>query len=391
MTMRTKNDIFERYLREYLSALRARKGEILDHVTDVTGMHRKVAIRRFRHLQCRDPAHVEGRGRPLYYTPDVTAALKDVWETGSEVCGELLQPIIGEYVDILLRDRMWHHSDEATGKLRAMSEMTVKRRVGGFMKMRRGRGIFATKPSHLREMIPVFTGPWEGKPPGWGQVDTVVHCGASLLGDMAYTVNYVDVATLWIIPTAQWNKGERATRESLARIKEELPFALRGLHPDTGSEFINWFVKDWCDAEGIVLSRSRPAHKNDNAYVEQKNGHVVRRFLGYTRIDERRAIPAMNKLYSVLATYLNHFVPSRKCLRKERVGSKYQRIYARAETAYARVLTHDAVGEMVKEQLRRLHRGLNPLLLKREVDTLRAKVFAIQARHASPPAQDRVW
>lgn len=390
MTMRTKNDIFERYLGEYLSAARARKGEILDHVTDVTGMHRKAAIRRFGRLQCRDPAHVEGRGRRVYYTPDVTVALKDVWEAASEVCGELLQPIIGEYVDILLRDRMWHHGEEATGKLRAMSEMTVKRRVGTFLKMRRGRGLSATKPSLLREVIPVFTGPWEGKLPGWGQVDTVVHCGASLLGDMAYTVNYVDVATLWIIPTAQWNKGECATRESLARIKEELPFPLRGLHPDTGSEFINWFVKDWCDAEGIVLSRSRPAHKNDNAYVEQKNGHVVRRFLGYTRIDERRAIPVMNRLYSVLATYLNHFVPSRKCLRTVSVGSKYRRVYACAETPYARVLAHPHVDEGVKETVRRLHRTLNPLLLKREVDTLRSQVFTTQKRHACPPEEERL-
>ena len=117
---------------------------------------------------------------------------------------------------------------------------------------------------------------------------------------------------------------------------------MRGAHPDTGSEFINWHIKDWCEANQVELTRSRPYHKDDNAYVEQKNGHIVRRFLGYTRIDCQAALPAMNDLYEVLDQYLNHFVPSRKCLEKVRIGSRYRKQYDKAQTPYQRVLTTSA-------------------------------------------------
>src|SRR5687768_13002730 len=130
MTMATKNNIFHRYLEEYLRADKQRQGAILDHVCDVTMMHRKAAIRKFKRLQMRHVSWSDKRGRPPIYTPDVTAALKTIWEAGNEVCGELLHPLINEYIDILIRDKMWSHPKEATKKLRSMSEVTMKRRVG---------------------------------------------------------------------------------------------------------------------------------------------------------------------------------------------------------------------------------------------------------------------
>jgi len=119
------------------------------------------------------------------------------------------------------RDEMWQHGNEATEKLLEMSIATVKRKTGSFVKARKPRGISTTKPSHLKEIIPIFTGPWKSKPPGYGQIDTVVHCGNSLRGDMVYSVNYTDVATLWVSFSAQWNKGQEATQRSLSRIKQK--------------------------------------------------------------------------------------------------------------------------------------------------------------------------
>jgi len=274
---------------------------------------------------------------------------------------------------------MWTHSTEATRKLLSMSESTVKRKVGRFMKARTPRkGVSATKPSHIKSIIPIFTGPWEGKPPGYGQIDTVVHCGSRLSGNMAYSVNYTDVSTLWVVLGAQLNKGQMATRTSLEKMKMRVPFCIHGMHPDTGSEFVNFHLKDWCDKEGIELTRSRPNHKNDNAYVEQKNGHVIRRFLGYSRIDTLEAISAMNELYDVLEVYLNHFVGSRKCLEKVRIGSRYRRKYDKARPAYQRVLESPYVDQDVKKKLRKEHSYLNPLLLKKDVDRLVSKVFKLQ-------------
>lgn len=380
MNMTTKNSIFERYLEEYLGSDKARKGAILDHVVDVTRMHRNAASRKFHALQLGDPAHTEGRGRTVYYTKDVDAALRTIWETANEPCGELLHPLIGEYVAIFKRDKQWRHDDRATAKLLEMGLHTVRRRVSGFAQGHRARGgISATKPSLLKTIIPIFKGPWKDLPPGHGQLDTVAHCGNALLGDFAYTVNYTDAATYWIIPRAQWNKGQDVTLQSMKAIQERLPVAWLGAHPDTGSEFINWVAKRWCEAEHIHLSRSEPGKKNDNMYVEERNGHVVRKYLGYTRFDCPAVVPVMNKLYDVLGLYLNHFQAVRRTLAKERIGAKYRRTYERAaRTPYQRMLAHPAVPEEVKARLRRAHEALNPLVLKRNIDMLIQKIMMTQ-------------
>jgi hypothetical protein len=384
--METKNEVFGRYKKEYWQTTKQRKGEILSVVCEVTAMQRKAAIRKFRVIQMRNSSSDETRGRSVYYTADVTAALKDIWIAGNEVCGELLHPVVPEYVAILKRDSMWKHGDEATQKLLAMSLGTMKQRVGEFFKIRRGRkGISATKPSALKNLIPVFNGPWEDKPPGFGQIDTVVHCGSSLLGDMVYTLNYTDAATYAVIPRAQWNKGMEQTKKSMQAIKERMPFLWLGAHPDTGSEFINRFVVDWCKDEKIDLSRSRPGKKNDNMYVEERNGHVIRKTVGYQRLDCPEAVDALNFLYDVLTPYLIHFVAVRRTLEKEKVQSKYRRTYEKIpKTPYQRILEHPAVMDEVKEILRREHAVLNPLTMKREIEKRLMAVYDVQKRYGKP-------
>lgn len=384
--MATKNEIFHRFLPEYLTAPKARKSAILTTVCETTKLHRKAAIRKFRALQMHDPWRASPRrGRPRLYTPDVIAALKSLWNVSSNLCGELLHPVIPEYVSVLKTHPHWRFSIHATQTLLRMSEGSVKAYVSTFAKFRKKRtGLCSTKPSALKEIIPISTGPWNHKPPGYGQVDTVVHCGSSLIGDLVYTVNYTDIATHWTIPVAQWNKGQQATCRSLAAIQKALPFPLRGLHPDTGSEFINWFVKDWANNERIELTRSRQYHKNDNAYVEQKNGHVVRRFVGYTRMDRRELVPLLNAYYETLTVYLNHFVPTRKCIEKVRIGSRYKRRYDTAQTPYSRVIAHPDVSHSVKEKLNTDHQTLNPLILKQKLDTLHKHLFTAIKDYANP-------
>lgn len=379
MTMATNKEVFQRYLPEYLKAFKKEKQAILDTVCAVTSFHRKAAIRKFRNLQLKRFSGVESRGRPVVYDNDVIVALKFVWQTASEICGELLHPVIGDYVNVLRRDGQWIYSAEVTDKLLQMSEGTVKARVGRFMKVRNHHhGLSSTSPSILKNIIPIVVGEWNDKPPGYGQIDTVVHCGSSLVGDLVYTVNYTDLATIWHGLSAQWNKGQYATIKSIKSIKERLPFKLKGIHPDTGSEFINWQLKGWCEEKEIELTRSRPNHKNDNAYVEQKNGHVVRRFIGYIRLDNPETVRILNDLYRKLELYLNHFVPSRKCLKKLRIGSKYQRKYDQAQTPYQRVLAHPKIHRTIKDNLTKIHQTLNPLNLKGEIDKLLLKLTKTQ-------------
>ena len=388
--METKQAVFERYKEEYFKA-RKQPGKrktltsIIDTIISVTGLSRKAVIRTFHRLQMRDPAHSEVRGRHVYYTPDTTAALKDIWEVGSEVCGELLHPMVAEYVSILDRDNMWKHGDIATGKLLAMSMGTMKNRIESFIKIRRkGRGISSTSPSQLKHIIPIFHGGWNLKPPGTGQIDTVVHCGHSLKGDLVFTLNYTDISTLWCLLRAQWNKGQLATQSSLATIKDILPWMMIEVHPDTGSEFINWLMKEWCDTNNITMTRSRPNHSNDNMHVEERNGHIVRKWIGYQRLDCVEAVDALNDVYSVLCPYLNHFVASRRVIEKYEVNGKWKKKYEPvAKTPYQRVLENEYIAEEVKDVLRKEHATLNPLTMLKEIERSKKVLYDTQRKYGT--------
>ena len=132
------------------------------------------------------------------------------------------------------------------------------------------------------------------------------------------------------------------------------------------------------------MSRSRPNRKNDNAYVEERNGHVVRKYVGYLRLDCPEAVEALNNLYGVLCPYLNHFIASRKCLEKIKVGSKYVTKYEKVpKTPYQRVLENEHIMPEIKEKLRQEHAKLNPLVMKKEIDRLRKVLYDVQRKHGN--------
>ena len=382
MTMETKNNIFEEHLQEWLKAKgnRKKRREITEHVVFVTKMHSKSVPRKFRNLQLRDPAHRDKRGRPRYYDNAVMAALRDVWETSDRACGELLHPMIAEYTTTLKRDSQWIHGDAATGKLLAMSERTTKRRVTELRKKDgvKNKGISGTSPSALKHIIPIRKGPWKDTIPGDGQLDTVAHCGESLAGSFIWTLNYTDMATYWTVIRAQWNKGQEATKENMIAIRGQLPFPLRAIHPDSGGEFINWVMKDWCDEEKIDLSRSEPYKKNDNMCVEERNGHVIRRYLGWERLDDRDILPIVNELCGMATLYVNHWKAVKRMVSKERIGAKYRRVYEkRAMTPYTRVMAREDITLDAKDRLRKEHETQNPLLLLNRIVTLKKQVYEL--------------
>lgn len=380
MTMKTKQEIFLEKLAAYLAADKAGKGGILDAVCTVAGCRRKSAIRRFATLQLRDASHPERRGRRVVYGPAVTAALHEVWDVASRICAERLHPQIAEYVRVLTRDRMWRHDAAATASLRAMSVGTMKARIAMFENVKKKGGRGTTKPSDLKEIIPIRRGPWQNPPPGFGEVDTVAHCGTTLVGDYCYTVQYTDVATIWTALAGQWNKGEEETVRSINRIKNHLPFRLLGIDPDSGGEFINWHLEGWCRKRKIRMTRTRPYMKNDHARIEQKNYANVRHVVGYTRFDDESQVQILDELYDVLEDYINFFLPSMKCLHRERTGSRYTKRYDQAKTAYARVLEHPDIDQSVKEKLRKKYATLNPKKLKDERDRLVRKLLAVRPK-----------
>lgn len=383
--MATQNAIYQELLPAWLKAKKDKKkrGEIIRHVCAIADVHPKSVARSFRRIQMRTSGETEHRGRHAYYTPDVRAALKTVWFAADDCCGENLHPLIGEYIDILIRDKMWDHSSTATAKLRGMSVRTTRRMTEQFERSRgKGKGLSATKPSALKSIIPIFKGPWKDLPPGVKQIDTVALCGDTLRGDFIYILSAIDVTLYWYNLRAQWNKGQYATVSSLEHVERASPVAVVEYHPDTGSEFINWVAKAHCDLRKIRLSRSESGKKNDNMYVEERNGHVVRRYLGYTRYDCLDCVPLMNTLLDTLELYLNHFRAVKRQLSRTRVGAKYVRTFERcAQTPYQRLLQHPSVATEVKAHVQILHATLNPLLLKQKIDRLRTVIIDQHTRH----------
>lgn len=388
MNMAIKQSIFKEHLAKWLAIEgdREKRGEMVKEISQIAKIHKKSVPRSFRRVQMHDPGVEEHRGRSAYYTADVTAALKELWDIAHEPCGELLHALIGEYVAILKRDRQWKHGDTATGKLLVMSEATVKRRVARFARTRYvSHGKSSTKPGSILSMIPIRSDGWKEAPCGTMQIDTVAHCGHTLVGTFVYTVNCTDVSTLWGGRRAQWNKGQEVTVRSMEAIDEDIPFPIVEWHPDSGSEFINWHCKGWSERRGQVMTRSRPNHKNDNCYVEERNGHIVRAWVGYTRFDVAEVVEALNEVYDVLTPFLNHFVPSKRIVSKERIGARWKITREkRAMTPYRRVLLRDDVSDEVKQKMREEHERLNPLILKREIDRQLKNVFAVQKRYGIP-------
>lgn len=309
-----KHEIIRDKLSEYIKATKKEKGIILSNVMVVTKMPSKSLIRAFnrerKRSHLRSPPHL---GRPRKYTTETETALAYIWEQYDYPCAERLHDEIPEAIRIFTRDKMWHYSEYATKQLWDMSLGSMKVRTIAMAK-KKGlmRGISTTRSGELLRSVPVFFGSWENKGSGNGQIDTVVHSGPKLMGNMVYTVNYVDVATYWQEPVAQLNKTEGSTIKSMKTIKQRLPFPLIGIHPDSGSEFINKLALPWFKANGIEPTRSRPHKKNDNCYIEQRNLVVVRKYVGYSRYDCLEAVTAMNKLYEVLRLYLNFFQPTYK-------------------------------------------------------------------------------
>lgn len=381
--MTTKNDIFKSHLTEWLKAKgdRKKRGEMIEYISQTAKIHQKSVSRSFKRTQMNKQGGKGKRGPKVVYGKDVGAALYDIWKVANHPCGELLHPLIGEYVDNYKKLNKWMHSPSATNGLLLMSERTVKRRTESLReKYDISRGKSATKPSALKSIIPIFKGPWEGLYPGNGQLDTVAHCGSSLAGDFVYSVSFVDTPTYWGVRRAQWNKGQMATKNNLVIIKEKLPFKWLMAHPDSGGEFINWIAKDWCDKNGIHLTRSEPNKKNDNMYVEERNGHVIRRYLGYARLDvDCKIVDFLNEYYDILDKYLNHFQAVKRTVSKEKIGSKYKRVFEKtAKTPYQRVLENDNISPEIKEKIKKEHAELNPILLKEELDKLYKKIFNYQ-------------
>jgi hypothetical protein len=350
----------------YQQADKQERGKMLDEYCRTTGCHRKAAIRRLRAA----PGRAGRRpGRPPHYGRELLPPLERAWLASDQLSGKLLVPIL----PALLTALETHHglliAPAVRTALTAASAATLDRLLRP-LRRRRGRQPrrLATALNRVRAQVPLRTwSEWTGVAPGALQGDLVLHCGESTDGLYLTTLVAVDVATTWTELQAIWGLHQQRVTGALHYVAQRLPFALREWHTDNGSEFINACLFGWCQRHGVHFTRGRPYRKNDQAWVEQRNGLIIRRLVGYDRYSSRAAQTVLQRLYGLLRLQHNFLRPVRKLLSKRRVGSKVIKRYDGARTPYQRVL---AAGVLTPEQhavLAQQAHALDPIALARDI------------------------
>jgi hypothetical protein len=272
--------------KRYRTASREKKKEILNEYVEVTGYHRKHAIRLLRYERL-NPAQ-ERSGRRIYGEA-VREALIVIWEAADRICGKRLKPLIPVLPESIEKHGHLHPDPDVRSDLLRISAATIDRMLlkvrEGANGRRRSRGIATA----LRRSIPVRTfADWNDPAPGFMEADLVAHCGGVMAGSFVYSFVLTDIATGWTECVALVARDQHLIVEGIQRVRARLPFSLRGFDTDNDSVFINETVLAFCREAGIEFTRSRAYKKNDQAWIEQKNGAVVRKLIGYGMVTDQQ-------------------------------------------------------------------------------------------------------
>ena len=381
--MSSVKEYIELMQKRYRRAGRVERGYLLDEITKVTGYHRKSATR-LMSTKVGRPSKGKRRGRPRRYGEDAAAALRQVWEMSDWLCGRRLAPFMEELVSRLQAWEELPLPQEIVEQLNGMSASTIDRLMRPYKVrgLRRPWTNGKSPGSQLKAAIPIRTfGEWGNPPPGFLEVDLVAHCGESTEGFYLNTLTGVDIATGWVHCRAVWGKGQDRVGGAVHEMARALPFPLRDLHSDNGSEFINHRLYTYCRRKGIHFSRSRPYKKNDNAHVEQKNWAAVRRHVGYDRFSSRAALERLQKVHRLAGLLHNFFLPSMKLIHKRRQGARVHKVYDTPKTPYQRLLDLDVLSHDQRASLQQLYRSLNPVSLRRQLDTALEALWATADTH----------
>lgn len=365
--MTTRKELIEAVGARYRDAAMSEKSTILDEFVALTGYHRKHAT---RVLGAAPVAERQAPIRGRLYDEAVRQALIVLWEAGDRICGKRLKPLIPVLISAMERHGHLQLDPGVKTGLLQISSATIDRALSDTRaqidgKRRRRVGVGAA----IRRSIPVRTfADWRDPPPGFFEVDMVEHCGGPKTdGDFVHTLVLTDIASGWTECVAMPVRNQSLVVEALTVAEDDLPFAMLGIDTDNDSAFMNQTVFDYCKNKGLEQTRSRPYKKNDQAWVEQKNGAIVRRLVGYGRLSGLAATHALADLYASSRLYINFFQPSFKLKAKTRDGARVSKKYHAPATPCDRLIGCAAVGERVKSRLREQFAGLDPVRLLRDI------------------------
>jgi hypothetical protein len=374
MSQHSKRELSEEIRPRYLKAKKVEKKQILDEFVLATGYHRKYATRILKHGRPRRSG--KKHGLPKIYQGEVVTALEQIWEVYGRICSRRLHPFLPEMVKVLERCREIHLEPETKRLLLQMSSATIDRCLSP-ARFEHPHGLSTTRPgSLLKKAIPVRTfTPWDEDQPGFLEIDLVAHCGGSVEGQYINTLTCVDLSTGWIECLAVHHRSQQAVFEAIQTMRTYLPFLLLGLDSDNGNEFINDLLYQYCLSEKITFTRSRPYQKNDQAHVEQKNWSVVRRLIGYDRLETEDDYLLLQSIYADLRLYANFFQPVLKLVSKQHVDKKLVKRYDTAATPFQRVLADQEIPFKGIARLSNTYVQLNPVRLRTMIDEKVAKLW----------------
>ncbi|MEE4380585.1 MAG: transposase family protein [Pseudomonadales bacterium] len=390
ISRKARQELIKAVAARYREGTRPEKTLVLDEFVRITGYHRKHAIRVLREGGDAVASPVRRSGRRTLYDEAVRQALVVLWEASDRICGKRLKPLLPLLIRSLTDHGHLALTDDVWRKLLTMSPSTIDRllmparsRIG----QRRNR----SKPV-VRTQIPVRTfADWDDPSPGFMETDLVAHCGGSASGRYNHTLVLTDIDSGWTECVALAVRDSSLVVRGLDSLRCAMPFPLRGVDTDNGSEFINEAVLAFAREHGLELTRSRPYKKNDQAWVEQKNGSVVRRLVGHGRLEGLAAAESLARLYSSSRLFVNFFQPSFKLIKKERVGGRVRKTYSPPATPCSRLLASKRVDEQSKQKLRAVVASLDPLRLLDEIRTMQRHIASLangKADHHAAPHRD---
>jgi hypothetical protein len=365
--MATRRELVEAIQKRYQHARLAKKTAILDEFIEVTGYHRKHAVRLLGSNGERRDKKLRSKER--IYGDAVQEALILLWEAADRICGKRLKALVPLLLGSMEKHGHLQLETSVRDLLLQMSAATMDRllaepreRVTG---TRRRRGVGATL---LRRSIPIRTfGDWKDPEPGYMEADLVAHCGGWMAGSVVHTLVLTDVATGWTECVPLMARDQALIVEALEQVRKALPFPLRGFDTDNDGAFINQTVLNYCPRTGLEFTRSRAYRKNDQAWVEQKNGAVVRKLAGYDRLSGVKGTEKLARLYEFSRPYVNCFQPSFKLKSKTRTGARVSKRYHAPLTPYDRVMAWPHLPNLGKERLQATFAQLDPIELIRNI------------------------
>lgn len=371
MPIEFKRAYLEEIRFRYKNSKKKAKGKILDEFCGVCDLTRKHAIR-ILSGSLNPRTHRPGP-KSRYQRDDVLKSLKELWQLMNQMCSKKMVVAFYDWLPF------YEAKDEVKFLLLQMSASTVDR----LLRTHRSplqRGLSATRPSLIKNRIPLKLLDGDITMPGYIEADTVAHCGNCLSGDFGNSLTMTDLCSGWTENRAVWTKTADKIVNQIKDVEGRLPFTLIGIATDNGTEFLNEKVFDYFKNRTVAVNmvRRRPYKKNDNAHVEQKNWTHVRQLFGYDRVDDPSLVPLMNEIYRAYWNPLqNFFTPVLKLKSKERIGGRVKKAYDEPRSPYKRLLENSYVSEKDKSNLKDAFNTKNPIYLKKEMDKKLKEFFKL--------------